>query len=96
MVVHSGQVEALEADTGHPVFYLLRPQLRRLLLLLDQPWRRRKGDMRGKVRCLFISYLFFPFVFPGKHDLSITVTEFNLIYGGLWRWISADFPNEFR
>lgn len=40
MVVHSGQVEALEADAGHPVLDLLRPQLRRLLLLLDQPLRR--------------------------------------------------------
>lgn len=38
VVVHSSQVEALEADAGHPVFNLLRPQLRRLLLLLDQPW----------------------------------------------------------
>lgn len=36
-MVHSSQVEALEADAGHPVFDLLRPQLRRLLLLLDQP-----------------------------------------------------------
>lgn len=42
MVVHSGQVEALQADAGHAVLYLLRPQLRRLLLLLDQPGRRNR------------------------------------------------------
>lgn len=42
MVVHSGQVEALEADAGHPVFDLLRPQLRRLLFLLDQPVEEEK------------------------------------------------------
>lgn len=37
MVVHAGQVEALQADAGHPVLDLLCPQLRRLLLLLDEP-----------------------------------------------------------
>lgn len=59
MVVHSSQVEALEADAGHPVFYLLRPQLRRLLLLLDQPWMRRKEEHERKRQqqvCVFISH----------------------------------------
>lgn len=54
-MVHSSQVKALEADTGHPVFYLLRPQLRRLLLLLDQPWKKRKEDTRGKVSSRYVS-----------------------------------------
>lgn len=40
VVVHSSQVEALEADAGHAVLDLLRAQLRRLLLLLDEPWER--------------------------------------------------------
>lgn len=45
MVVHSGQVEPFEADAGHPVLNLLRPQLCRLLLLLYQPGKRREeGD----------------------------------------------------
>lgn len=37
VVVHASQVEALQADAGHAVLNLLSPQLRRLLLLLDQP-----------------------------------------------------------
>lgn len=43
VVVHASQVEALQADAGHAVLDLLRPQLRRLLLLLDQPVERRVG-----------------------------------------------------
>lgn len=43
VVVHASQVESLQADAGHAVLDLLRPQLRRLLLLLDQPVERGRG-----------------------------------------------------
>lgn len=48
MVVHAGQVETLQADAGHPVFNLFCPELRRLLLLLDQSVERdsrRSGNI---------------------------------------------------
>lgn len=48
MVVQPGQVETLQADAGHPVFNLFRPELRRLLLFLDQPGERnsrRSGNI---------------------------------------------------
>lgn len=73
MVVHSGQVEALEADAGHPVLDLLRPQLRRLLLLLDQPLRRsvekkKKGQPRSRT-------------LTTKH-ISVSAAELSFIGGG--------------
>lgn len=45
-MVRASQVEALQADAGHPVFNLLRPQLRRLLLLLDQPAETNPSCLR--------------------------------------------------
>lgn len=54
-MVHSSQVEALEADAGHPVFDLLRPQLRRLLLLLDQPVEEEEVGHR-RYACKILHY----------------------------------------
>lgn len=48
MVVHSGQVEPLEADACHSILNLLRPQLRGLLLLLYQPGKRREEAAGGR------------------------------------------------
>lgn len=46
VVVHSGQVEPLQADAGYSVLDLLRPQLRGLLLLLYEPGgRKRRGEL---------------------------------------------------
>lgn len=50
MVVHSGQVEPLQADAGHPVLDLLGPQLRRLLLLLYQPGKEVRRLKLGSYR----------------------------------------------
>lgn len=91
MVVHSSQVEALEADAGHPVFDLLRPQLRRLLFLLDQPVEEVKEAQRKIQQQSCISYghgfcgtelnkIYTPF-FPGMHAVSITVSL--ILRGGL-------------
>lgn len=61
MVVHACQVEALQADAGHPVLDLLGPQLRRLLLLLDQP--EDEGGWIGMDKGCF--------KFPGTSRISI-------------------------
>lgn len=81
MVVHSGQVEALEADTGHPVLDLLRPQLRRLLLLLDQPLRRSVEKKKSQPRSRTLT---------SKH-ICISAAELSFIG---WRWTLGNVSNK--
>lgn len=57
-VVHTGEVETLQADAGHTVLYLLRPQLCRLLLLLDQSGGEIEGEAERKGLIRLISQLY--------------------------------------